>query len=330
MELVKSDRYVPQTGQGIVNEISTNTGKPLVTAEEEFAARRGLLSNLSDSVSMLSGDYDRDPRWQMAAWQKGVDPSTKLGILKGLATDIINLPKDKINPAILRSQYKALHKVPAETITENVDRLEFVPELTKGAKQSYIPGGQIKYTWGDHTYSPGPGTSSIRLNPGAAELTHPNQVSSVEYAAPWNRTAVHEVAHAMTINPDNLMKIEDPIARKYMRQLIKSSDKQPYTEKSTERISKEMESWQKSMEGAGAKITPARLKKHLTESIKREAVLQEIKEMRKITDYGKFKKELPKRIKTWTRDDPEAKGKKWYDNFFRKSETSTEDLFDYK
>ena len=279
MELVKSDRYEPQTGQGIVNEISTNTGKPLVTAEEEFAARRGLLSDLSDSVSMLSGDYNRDPRWQMAAWQKGVNPATRAGILGGLAKDIRGLPREQINPTILRSQYKALHKVPAETITENVDRMAFVPELTLGGKQSYAPGSKFDYTYGNHTYHPLTGTSSIKLNPGTNELTHPSQVAMVESSAPLHRTPLHEVTHAMTVNPDNLMKIEDPMARKFMRELIKSSEKQPYAEKSVERIPQEMERWQKSMESWGNKITPEKITSHLAESIKHEAVIAEIKKM---------------------------------------------------
>jgi hypothetical protein len=264
----------------VPNAVSTITGKPTSMKEElRGTGERGINSGLLSTLDILEGKRE-DPRWQMAAWQKGKDPSTKLGILKGLALDIINLPKEQINPTILRNQYKALHKLPTETITENVDRLAFVPEITASGKQSYAPGVPFDYTWGNHRYHPITGKSEIKLNPGTNELTHRSQAEMVEFAAPWNRTPMHEVTHSMTSNPDNLMKIEDPVARKYMRELINLSDKQKYVEKSTERIPKEMESWQKAMEGAGAGITHKRLKSHLSESIRRERILQEIKQNR--------------------------------------------------
>lgn len=304
MELVKSDRYEPQSGEGIVREISTNTGKFIPTAAEEFSSRQGLISKLSDSLDMLSGTYNRDPAWQMAAWQKGKDPSTKLGILKGLAADIWNLPKEQINPTILRNHYKALHKLPTDTITENVDNLSFVPNLT-GGKQAYGEGKEWRYVRGTHNYNWMKGASKIKLNPGTSELTHPTQIAEMEAVAPWSRTPIHEVTHAMTDNPDNLMNMRDPTVRRYMRELNKISEKKPYQDKSTERIPKEMESWQKSMENSGTPITNDRLKSHLRESIKRERVIQEINER---TDrLTKLVKETPMRKFTWEDLQPQEK-----------------------
>jgi hypothetical protein len=297
MELVKSDRYIPQSGQGIVNEISTNTGKPLVTTEEEFASRRGLMSKLEQVFPQLKVDpetglvpEDQIQRLVMGlAWQKGVDPSTKLGILKGLSTDIQNLPKGEINPTVLRNHYKALHKLPTDMITENVDRLEFVPKITEGGKQSYIPGKKYNYTWGDHHYEPRSGTSDIRLNPGTSELAHPTQVATIEQASKHSRTPIHEVTHAATINPDNLLNVPDPRARVYMRDLIRSSEKTPYAEKPTERIARDMEGWQRRKEAWGKRITNEDFKSQLTDSIRQEAIIDEVKSMRgkKVKDYSK-------------------------------------------
>jgi hypothetical protein len=66
------------------------------------------------------------------------------------------------------------------------------------------------------------------------------------------------------------------MARKFMRELNKSSEKKSYEWKSNERIARDMEGWQKRMEAAGKEITPEGLKNQLAMSIKNEAVIEEV------------------------------------------------------
>jgi hypothetical protein len=196
-------RYVPseagfidhKTGKPYVpNEISTNTGKPLATAEEEFAARRGLLSDLSDSAAMLSGDYDRDPRWQMAAWLKAKDLPTRSAIYKGLANDIRS--GLKFNPETLKDQYHGLHAVPEKYLTQ-ADRIAFnnASPFQAGLTSTWTPKNPL----GVEHYPVGSKTH-IDLN----TLYQKGKYESVVPEA-----AGHETAHMLT----NRGASSDPVAK---------------------------------------------------------------------------------------------------------------------
>jgi hypothetical protein len=194
MELVKSDRYIPQSGQGIVNEISTNTGKPLATAEGEFAARRGLLSDLSDSAAMLSGDYNRDPAWQMAAWIKAKDLPTRSAIYKGLAKDIrggLNYNKEA-----LRDHYLGLHAVPEKYLTQ-ADRIAFnnASPFQAGLTSTWTPKNPV----GVEHYPVGSKTH--------VDLNTLYQKGKYESVVP--EAASHEFSHVLT----NKGASSDPVAK---------------------------------------------------------------------------------------------------------------------
>ena len=210
-------------------------------------------------------------------WRKGFDESSRYGLLKGLAKDIRTLNEGEYNPIVLREQYKGIHKVPVETITNNVDRLSFHPKLGVNERTTVNANtGDPRYTWGDHKASSFTGASSIRLNPGTSEMKTPGNIRSIETQAPMERPFIHELTHSIINNPDNLNKLPDPLARKFMRELNKSSEKKSYEWKSNERIARDAENWQKRMESEGKKITHEGLQKHLVQSIKNEAVIEEV------------------------------------------------------